>query len=53
MRIGKKVDLDVVDRFEAALDFIPVLDKVPSYRKREAAEVAAKVALEYLRETTR
>lgn len=52
MRIGKKVDSDLTERFEAALDYVDALDKVPAYLKREAAEVAAKTALEYLREAT-
>lgn len=49
MKIGKKVEPDLTERFEAALDYIDALDKVPFYLKREAAEVAAKAALEYLR----
>jgi hypothetical protein len=48
MRINKKMLPDIEDRFEAALDAIPGLDKVPFYIKREAAVEAAYIAFQML-----
>ena len=49
-RIGKKIAAEVEDRFEAALDYVVALDPVPFHIKREAAEKAAQVALDFIRE---
>jgi hypothetical protein len=48
MRLSKKIEVELADKFEDMLEYIPALDKLPYHRKREAAEVAAKVAFEYL-----
>lgn len=49
MRINKKVEPDMAERFESVLDYIPALDKVPNFIKREAAEAAAKEAFAYIK----
>lgn len=43
MRITKKTMVEIAERFEAALDYVPALDKVPFHLKREAANHAAAV----------
>ena len=48
MRIRKIVQREMADRFEASLDYIEALDKVPYHIKRQACEEAAKAAFEYL-----
>ena len=47
-RLNKKAEPDIADRFEAALDFVPALDRVPFHIKREAAIKAARLALEFM-----
>lgn len=49
MRLKKTIELTMAEKFEASLDYIEALDKVPFYLKRAAAEEAAKTAFEYLR----
>ena len=53
MRVSKKTTAEIADRFEAALDFVPALDPVAFYVKREAAEHAAQVVVAFLKECTR
>ena len=48
MRIKKRVLTEIADRFEASLDYIEALDRVPYHIKRQACEEAAKAAFEYL-----
>jgi len=43
MRINKKIESEIADQFEGALDYIAALYKVPSHVKREAVEIAAKL----------
>lgn len=50
MKLSKKTVREIMDRFEAALDFIPALDKATFTVKREAAVKAARVAAEFLAE---
>ncbi len=48
MHLSRKVQSAIADRFENALDFVAILDKVPYCIKREAAEAAAKIACTYI-----
>ena len=50
MKIPSKVEKELTDKFEAALDYIPRFDSVPFHVKRDAAMVAAQTAIEYLKE---
>jgi hypothetical protein len=49
MRLNKKIEPQIADRFEAMLDYFAELDHVPYAFKREAAVAAARVAFEYLK----
>jgi hypothetical protein len=49
MRINKKVEAEIADEFEAALDKIHALDRAPYHIKREAAEMVAKDVLAYIK----
>jgi hypothetical protein len=44
----KKLEVDMTDGFEGALDRLAVLDPIPFYVKREMAETAMQAALSYL-----
>ena len=48
MKIGKQWQERVANQFAGALDCLERFDRAPFYLKREAAEAAAKVALEHL-----
>ncbi len=48
MKISKKTKVELADRFENVFDYIKAFDKAPFSLKREAAVIAANIAIEYL-----
>jgi hypothetical protein len=50
VRLNKKIETQIADRFEAMLDYFAELDHLPFNYKRKAAEEAARVAFERLRQ---
>jgi hypothetical protein len=49
VRINKRVEAEIAEAFEAALDKIRALDRAPFHIKREAAEMVAKDAFAYIK----
>src|SRR4029077_8532854 len=50
MRLNKKIEVQIADRFEAMLDYFIELDHLPFSYKRTTAEAAATVAFERLKQ---
>ncbi len=49
MKISRKIREQLTDVFESAFDTQPRFDKVASHLIRDAAEIAAREAIEYLK----
>jgi hypothetical protein len=50
VRLNKKIEVQIADRFEAMLDYFAELDHLPFSYKRTTAEAAARVAFERLKQ---